>query len=329
MTMIRPDSGSEGWEAELVMASGESKKHFELKRKEICRIGRNPDSTIQISTDNVSRNHAIVQASDHSPFVLLDLGSRNGTYVNGSRIAVSTPLRNGDVISIGGQELRFVQVVAHHDSARDIDLPAATVVERAVDEITVLVTDIRGYTKLCREIGEARVAEIMHTFNTEAGAALRKLSVWGVKYIGDTVMAIWVGPPEGFALAALRSTSALMDIADSLKDRFELASPILLGSAVNVGVASVGNMGGTSASDYTALGDVVNKVFRLEASAKELRGEVVISSEAYKVLRPKIDPGNSMIAKKVQLKGYSDFEFVYTLDVTTLRRILAVHGLWG
>jgi len=220
-------------------------------------------------------------------------------------------------------------VVAPHHSIHDIDLPAATVVERAVSEITVLVTDIRGYTKLCQEIGEARVAEIMQTFNTEAGAVLRKLNVWGIKYIGDAVMAIWVGPPEGFGLMALRATSALMDIADSLTDRFELASPMLLGAAVNTGVASIGNMGSTSASDYTALGDVVNKVFRLEASTKELQGDVVISNESYKVLRPKIDPGESMIAKKVQLKGYSDLEFVYTLDVSTLRRILAVHGFWG
>jgi len=170
--MSRPDSGSEDWEAELVVASGDAKQRFELKRKEICRIGRSPDSTIQISADNVSRNHAIVQASKHSPIVLLDLGSRNGTYLNGSRIAVSTSLKNGDVISIGGQELLFVQAVAHHHSTHDIDLPAATVVERAVSEITVLVTDIRGYTKLCQEIGEARVAEIMHTFNTgRRGAA--------------------------------------------------------------------------------------------------------------------------------------------------------------
>lgn len=317
--------------AELVVASGAVKKHFELRRKELCRIGRSPDSTIEISSENVSRNHAVVQASDHSPFVLLDLGSRNGTYVNGMRVAVSTPLKNGDVISIGGQELLFVQVVAHHDPEHDIDFAGKTVAERPIGEITVLVTDIRGYTKLCREIGEARVAEIMYTFNTEAGAVLRKLNVWGVKYIGDAVMAIWVhhGPPESFGLAALRAISALMDIADSLKDRFELASPVLLGSAVNMGAASIGNMGSTSASDYTALGDVVNKVFRLEASSEELGGDVVVSGEAYKVLRPKIDPGNSMIAKKVQLKGYSDLESVYTLDFGTLRRILAIHGSWG
>lgn len=328
--MIPPGRIGEDLKAELVMVSEEEKKRFELKRKEMCRIGRSPDNTIQISNENVSRNHAIIQASDRSPFVLFDLGSRNGTYLNGSRIVVSTPLRNGDVISIGGQELLFVQVVAPHDPEHD-SFAGATVVERPSAEITVLVTDIRGYTKLCREIGETRVAEIMHTFNTEAGAVLGRLRVWGVKHIGDAVMAIWVhhGPPEGFTLAALGAACAIMDIADSLKDRFKLASPVLLGAAVNVGVASIGNMGSTAASDYTALGDVVNKVFRLEASAEALGGDVVISSEAYKILRPKIDPGNSMIAKNVQLKGYSDSEFVYTLDVSTLRRIVATHGAWG
>jgi adenylate cyclase len=106
MIMIRSGRVGEDLKAELVIVSGEAKEHFELKREEMCRIGRSSDNTIQISDDNVSRNHAIVQAGSHSSFVLFDLGSRNGTYVNGSRIVVSTPLMNGDVISIGGLRLR-------------------------------------------------------------------------------------------------------------------------------------------------------------------------------------------------------------------------------
>jgi adenylate cyclase len=213
----------------------------------------------------------------------------------------------------------------------DLDFACATVVERRIAEIPVLVTDIRGYTRLCREIGETRVAEIMHTFNNEAGAALGRLKVWGVKYIGDAVMAIWVhhGPPEGYTLVALGAASAITNIADSLKDRFKLASPVSLGAAVNVGVASIGNMGSAAASDYTALGDVVNKVFRLEGCSAELRGHVVISKESHESFRLRIDPCNSMIPKKVQLKGYSDSEFVYTLDVSALRRVVAIHKAWG
>jgi len=70
-------------------------------------IGR--AATCQLSLDDplVSRNHAALMVSDEG-VVLEDLGSRNGVKVNGQRISGSHKLLNGDVISIGSQELRYV-----------------------------------------------------------------------------------------------------------------------------------------------------------------------------------------------------------------------------
>jgi hypothetical protein len=70
---------------------------------------------------------------------------------------------------VSGCRVRFVQANVS-GKFQDTSLTlGATIVERPVNEITVAVVDIRGYTKFCREIGEVRVAEIMHTFNIEAG----------------------------------------------------------------------------------------------------------------------------------------------------------------
>jgi len=70
-------------------------------------IGR--AATCQLSLDDplVSRNHAALMVSQDG-VVLEDLGSRNGVKVNGQRISGSHKLINGDVISIGSQELRYV-----------------------------------------------------------------------------------------------------------------------------------------------------------------------------------------------------------------------------
>jgi adenylate cyclase len=322
--MAMQNSRSQESRAALILVGGEAQKHFELTSTDVCRIGRTPENTIQLAGDNVSRNHAIVQSGDAATFLISDLGSRNGTYVNGSRITSSTPLCNGDIITICGTKLRFVQANVYRKFQETPLTLGATIVERPVNEITVAVVDIRGYTKFCREIGEVRVAEIIHTFNIEAGTVLRSLNAWGVKYIGDAVMAIWVnhGPAREFLLTALRAISALMDIAASLQDRFQLDAPVLLAAAVNVGPASIGNMGSSAAPDYTALGDVVNKVFRLEDCAGNLQADLVISSQAYKALQREIDPERSMVPRDVQLKGYSDSELVYTLDKNALRRIL-------
>lgn len=68
-------------------------------------IGRLPECDITVADVNVSRRHAEIRPG--SEFTLVDLGSTNGTKVNGSRIDGSHVLRNGDVITVGGSQIRF------------------------------------------------------------------------------------------------------------------------------------------------------------------------------------------------------------------------------
>jgi serine phosphatase RsbU (regulator of sigma subunit) len=65
-----------------------------------CRIGRYAGNDLQINLDTVSHHHAEV-VSENGRFLLRDLGSRNGTFVNGRRIQ-ECPLVHGDRISLGG-----------------------------------------------------------------------------------------------------------------------------------------------------------------------------------------------------------------------------------
>ena len=69
-------------------------------------IGRLPDCTITLEDSNVSRRHSEVRASG-SGYVVADLGSTNGTKVNGARIQGEHPLRDGDIVSVGSTPLRY------------------------------------------------------------------------------------------------------------------------------------------------------------------------------------------------------------------------------
>jgi DNA-binding winged helix-turn-helix (wHTH) protein len=69
-------------------------------------IGREPDATIQIDARGVSRHHArILVSNGHA--TLEDLGSKNGTHVNGRRMTTSARLADGDEIRLGGVSLTF------------------------------------------------------------------------------------------------------------------------------------------------------------------------------------------------------------------------------
>jgi pSer/pThr/pTyr-binding forkhead associated (FHA) protein len=69
-------------------------------------LGRSKDSDIQVEDANVSRRHAELRREGGS-WWLVDLGSTNGTWANGERVDGRYKLHDGDVLQIGGTELRF------------------------------------------------------------------------------------------------------------------------------------------------------------------------------------------------------------------------------
>lgn len=69
-------------------------------------IGRLADCAIQISDGNTSRHHAQIHRAG-SGFIITDLGSTNGTYVNGVRLTADHRLADGDIVTVGSVSLRF------------------------------------------------------------------------------------------------------------------------------------------------------------------------------------------------------------------------------
>ena len=86
----------------IVMPSGE---RIELTR-DTNLVGRLSDCQIVISDGNTSRHHAAINRSG-SGFVIADLGSTNGTSVNGERLIADHRLEDGDIITVGSVSVRF------------------------------------------------------------------------------------------------------------------------------------------------------------------------------------------------------------------------------
>src|SRR5438105_3461161 len=70
-------------------------------------IGRQPDAGIYLESLAVSRHHARI-VCDRGAYFVEDVGSSNGTYVNGHRIAGRVPLGEGDTLQIGPYELNLL-----------------------------------------------------------------------------------------------------------------------------------------------------------------------------------------------------------------------------
>ena len=86
----------------LVLPSGE---RVDITETPIV-IGRLPECRVSVNDSNISRRHAEVRMTP-TAYVVIDLGSTNGTMVNGVKIAGEQRLRDGDIISVGSTHLRF------------------------------------------------------------------------------------------------------------------------------------------------------------------------------------------------------------------------------
>ena len=74
-----------------------------------CSIGRAPSNQVVLAHEKVSRRHAVIHAQEQNEFWLVDLGSSNGTYLNGRRVTQSIQLHDADRIEIGPFCLMFGQ----------------------------------------------------------------------------------------------------------------------------------------------------------------------------------------------------------------------------
>ncbi len=107
----------------------EAYKGGELLKEEtlsqnVIKIGRMASSHLQIDDDGVSRMHAVIEVSDAGEVNIIDLGSAEGTLVNGNKVN-KAPINNGDTVTLGGVEIKVAFVQAEQVAAAPAPMPEA------------------------------------------------------------------------------------------------------------------------------------------------------------------------------------------------------------
>jgi adenylate cyclase len=140
-------------------------------------------------------------------------------------------------------------------------------------ELTILFSDIRGFTSISEALAPDALREYINEYLTEMSSIIRDRYRGTLdKYIGDAIMAFWGAPVENpeHARSALLAALAMQRECASLNARFAARGwPALkIGIGVNSGTVRVGDMGSRVRRAYTAMGDAVNVASRLEGRTK-------------------------------------------------------------
>jgi adenylate cyclase len=147
-------------------------------------------------------------------------------------------------------------------------------------EMTILFSDVRGFTTISEGLDPKELALLMNEFLTPLSRVVYKHHGKVDKYMGDCIMAFWGAPlpdPEHAKhaiLAGIEMQATLKSLQPHFKERGW--PEIHIGVGINTGRVSVGNMGSEVRVAYTVMGDAVNLASRLEGITKQYGVGVVV-----------------------------------------------------
>lgn len=173
-------------------------------------------------------------------------------------------------------------------------------------EVAVLFADMRDFTSMAENRLPYDVVFILNRYFAAMGMAVEESGGRVDKFVGDGIMAVF-GVEQGVEtgsgnamLAARRMAERLVEVNNALAH--ELDRPLRIGIGIHSGSVIVGEMGYGRATSVTAIGDTVNTASRLEAMAKDLHAQLVVSEPV--VRHAGLDLSN-FPARDVEVRGRS------------------------
>jgi class 3 adenylate cyclase/pSer/pThr/pTyr-binding forkhead associated (FHA) protein len=268
---------------------------------ETLRIGRAEDNDIVVADPAASRHHAELRNAA-GVYHIADLGSNNGTYVNGQRITI-VPLSEGDVVVIGtstfrlaGRELQEFPPTASPPSGGDVvggveiphaarhllpaggryanfHIPTDDDTQRDRRQLAaVMLTDMVGYSSLAQR-DENLALDLAHEQDLIVRAIVTHFDGRAVKSLGDGVLAEFP--------SALDAVKCALRVQEAVEERNSAAGGEHIWLRVGVHLGDVVHRGDD------VFGDAVNIVARIEPQADY--GGVCVSRQVYDQVHNKLE----------------------------------------
>lgn len=302
----------------LLLKTISGNRYFPLVNRNSWTIGRGGDSDFVIPDQWISRSHAMLQCKENGEFYLIDLGSRNGSFVNGRRVVIPITLKHLDHVTLGQTELEFHYPLLKHQAEEEEEKPDTLTHALYVRQlISVMVIDIRDFTLLTRKLDEQTLSSLLVSWFHQSGDILREYGSWVDKYIGDAIMALWFHGDkkevcQEQVVQIFQAVSDIHKMTVDLSHQYPLPFDLRIGAGINTGYAMVGNYTGTGdRPDYTAIGDTVNAAFRLESATKQIQLNVALGEMTYKYLAKFGQAQQRFQEHLVELKGYETPTLTY------------------
>lgn len=184
--------------------------------------------------------------------------------------------------------------------------------KRAV--VTVLFSDIRGFTSLSEKMSAEEVSVILNEYFAEMEPIITKYNGVINKFIGDAVMALFGEPIQDInhPQNAVKCAYEMLKKVEYLREKwlFEGKPKIEIGIGINTGEVFIGNIGTETRMEYTVIGDTVNLASRIESYNKVYKTNLLVSSSTYSYIS---DIADVIKISEVQIRGKAKKMNIYEI----------------
>jgi adenylate cyclase len=181
--------------------------------------------------------------------------------------------------------------------------------------VSVLMSDVRGFTTLSERLPPSRVSEVMNDYFGAMVDVIMSHHGLVSDFVGDGILVIFGAPLDDgdHAWHAVETALGMQAALQRLNERWaaEGRPPLAMGVAVNTGDAFVGNLGSPRKKKYSALGDTVNSVARMEALNRDLGTDILISAGTLAMVKHRVrvrDRGEVRVKGKAQAVAIFELE---------------------
>ncbi|MCW8825568.1 MAG: adenylate/guanylate cyclase domain-containing protein [Gammaproteobacteria bacterium] len=168
--------------------------------------------------------------------------------------------------------------------------PDAAKIGGDTKEITIIFTDIKGFTSFTENRTPLEVVERLNEYLAAMVRAINSYDGTVDKFIGDGIMIYWGAPltQEDHAERAIGALLAMKQVLNELSVKWAKSGeePFAFRGGVNSGEVIAGNIGSHGKKmEYTVIGDTVNLAARLESSAKYYNVDFLVSDSTYQLTK--------------------------------------------
>jgi adenylate cyclase len=173
--------------------------------------------------------------------------------------------------------------------------------------VTVLFSDIRGFTAFCEEKDPGLVVDLLNEYLAGMVKIIVSHEGEANKFIGDGILALFTDEDDGASPGdhALRAVQCGIEMAQA-------PGQFKTGLGIHSGQAVVGNVGSSDKLEHTVLGDTVNLASRLESLNKEMKTRLLMSEATREMLNGHVE---TVFVDQVQVRGKAVALNVYTAAV--------------